>query len=222
MLILSTICAKYTTYHMITVSLDFIGACLSLASTLAFTKEQMIAWPLGFAAASINGYLYAYQGIYADAGLELIYFGLIFYGWYLWLKGGPKHHGVYIRHIKRHEILSLFILGISLSLILGFLLKSQTHSTIPYIDATTAVFSLIGQWMIGKKIIECWLLWFIVDSVYVWLYINKAIPYHSLLMTIYLGVAIFGYINWRKSMLPPINRPNRNKNSRLSSVDDYS
>ena len=180
--------------------LDLTGAVLSFLSTIAFTREHLSAWPLGLLAATINGYLYLHQGIYADALLELLYFGLIFYGWYLWLYGGSAHKGVSIRHITAKESCTLLFIGLATSLTLGFLLNHYTHSTIPYIDATTAIFSLLGQWMIGKKIIECWALWFSVDATYVWLYLNKGIPFHSVLMMIYLCIAIMGYISWSKKI----------------------
>ncbi len=180
--------------------IDLAGAVLSFLSTIAFTREHLSAWPLGLLAATINGYLYLHQGIYADALLELIYFGLIFYGWYLWLYGGSSHKGVSIRHITTIEACSPLFIGLMTSLSLGLLLSHYTHSTIPYIDATTAIFSLLGQWMIGKKIIECWMLWFGVDATYVWLYLNKGIPFHSVLMMVYLCIAVMGYISWYKKM----------------------
>mgnify|MGYP000713545896 CR=1 FL=1 len=70
----------------------------------------------------------------------------------------------------------------------------------PYLDATTTVLSLIAQWMVCKKIIENWILWFVVDAIYVFLYFYKDIPAHGVLLIIYLGLAVAGFIRWRKLM----------------------
>ena len=67
------------------------------------------------------------------------------------------------------------------------LLKNFTDSQIPYLDAITTVLSWIAQWMICKKIIETWFLWFVVDVIYVGLYFYKGIPAHGILLMIYLG-----------------------------------
>lgn len=180
--------------------LDFLGALLSLASTLLYTRENIIAWPVGLLACSINFVLYAKHGIYADAYLEIAYVFITFYGWYQWLYGAKDHASLKIRHIRINEAWLLLSIGIGSSALIGFYLSHYTTSNIPYLDATTTVFSLIGQWLICKKIIETWLVWFVVDGIYVWLYLHKAIPFHSLLMMLYLAIALFGYYRWDKSM----------------------
>jgi nicotinamide mononucleotide transporter len=180
--------------------LDLLGAVLSLLSTLLYTRENINAWPMGLLACGLNFLLYANRGIYADAYLEITYVFITFYGWYQWLYGSKEKTPIHIRHITFHEIILLLSIGAVSSGLIGFYLAHYTDSTIPYLDAGTTIFSLIGQWLICKKIIETWLVWFVVDGIYVWLYMHKAIPFHSILMMLYLGIALWGYYRWRQSL----------------------
>lgn len=185
---------------MLITTLDKLGALLSFSSTWAYTQGKLAAWPIGIIACLVNGYLYCVKGIYADAILECFFIALSIQGWWQWNNDLKSQGELTIRHISMPECTTLLIIGAVMSGVFGFLLHRYTPSTVPYVDATTAIFSLLAQWMIGRKIIECWLVWFVVDSAYVWLYASKTIPYHSALMICYVGIAILGYIRWYKLM----------------------
>jgi len=62
------------------------------------------------------------------------------------------------------------------------------------------VVSLIAQWLMCRKIIETWSLWFFVDACYVGMHYLKGIPMHALVSCIYLGMAIVGYLLWQKQL----------------------
>lgn len=185
---------------MLITTLDKLGALLSFTSTIAYTRGKLIAWPVGILACLVNGYLYIVKGIYADAVLECFFIALSIQGWWQWKKDLRTQGELSIRHISLNESMTLLTIGCLMSGALGFLLHQYTPSTVPYVDAITATFSLLAQWMIGRKIIECWVVWFVVDSAYVWLYASKTIPYHSAMMICYVGIAVLGYIRWHKLM----------------------
>lgn len=182
--------------HALVHSLDIVGSIFSLISTLFYVKADWRAWPIGVCATLLNISLYSYLGIYGDMTLEVLYFFSMFYGWYVWLRGGKNHHAIAISTLTQQSF--LYYLGLAMigSVIVFFLLKHYTNSTVPYLDSITTVLSLIAQYMTCRKILECWILWFIVDAIYVGLYINKGIPFHSVLLMIYLGLAVAGYLRW--------------------------
>lgn len=193
---------------------DLIGAILSLASTLLFAREKIAAWPLGIAACLVNFVLYMDKTLFADAFLQLAYSAISVYGWYHWVHGNSDTPILKIRHATANEIVKLSIMGILISLLIAYYLGYYTQSSMPYFDAFTTVFSLIGQWLISKKIIETWLVWFVVDVSYIWIYIQKAIPFHSALLMLYVGIALWGYSKWRRLMIeegstPPLDAASR-------------
>ena len=60
--------------------------------------------------------------------------------------------------------------------------------------------SLVGQYLLMRKRIENWLVWIVVDIIYVPILWYKQLYPTSVLYALYLGVAVYGYWEWRKSM----------------------
>jgi nicotinamide mononucleotide transporter len=94
--------------------------------------------------------------------------------------------------------------------LLRYLLETFTHSTVALLDAATTSLSLVAQWLMCHKIIITWVLWFITDVLYAAMYLSKNLPFHSILMIIYTGMAIAGYLVWARrykkiSSAPPSN-----------------
>ncbi len=178
--------------------LDIIGAIFAFISTVYYIKADKLAWPFGLVAICINAFLYYQTGIYGDMSLEFIYFISTFYGWYQWTHGGNKRSELPIRNISPALTLKLIIIATVGITIAHFILVHYTNSKVPLLDATTTVLSLIAQWLICKKYIQCWFLWFIVDALYVGLYFYKGIPAHSVLLVVYLGMAVVGFMRWKK------------------------
>lgn len=178
--------------------LDCSGAGLSFLATIAFIRASVVAWPLSLLACSINLILYFRVGIYADTALEIFFFLSTFYGWYQWQRGSALRSQLTITSLPYQTMLNLFaiaLLGIS---IVYLLLCNYTDSRIPFWDASTAVLCIIAQWLTCKKIMQNWILWFVVDVIYAGIYFYKGIPLHALLQGIYLAMAVIGYYNWQK------------------------
>lgn len=182
-------------------ALDFLGTVSAFASTWFYTRINALAWPIGLIAIIIDTGLYFKKGIYGDVFLQFIYIGITFYGWWQWLYGGEKRTKLPVTSISPK--MAMILSGISLIsvVILTFLLKNYTNSQIPYWDAVTTTICLIAQWMTCRKIIQCWILWFIADASYAILYFYKHIPYHAGLQVVYLSMAVVGYLHWRKTKL---------------------
>jgi len=58
--------------------------------------------------------------------------------------------------------------------------------------------SLVADFLMCRRIIQCWHLWFIVDCLFAAMYFYKDIPAHGLLYTFYVGLAVIGYLKWQK------------------------
>ena len=180
--------------------LDVIGAIFSLASTLLYIKANKSAWPISLVAICINIFLYYKTGIYGDMSLEIIYFTLVFYGWYQWAWGGANNTNLTISRITPKLGLLLSAIAFLGTCSLSCILINFTNSQVPYWDNSTTFLSLNAQWMICKKILETWAVWFVVDALYVELYFNKALPFHSTLLIVYCVLAIIGYYRWRSGI----------------------
>jgi nicotinamide mononucleotide transporter len=57
----------------------------------------------------------------------------------------------------------------------------------------------VAQYMMTRKLLENWLLWIAVDVVYIGLFINRQLPLTAILYTVFLVLAIIGYVQWHRS-----------------------
>lgn len=181
--------------------LDVIGALGAFLATIAYIKLSLWAWPISLIAISVDIFLYYQKGIYGDMVLQFVYLTFTAYGWYQWKFGGKEHQGLPITSITLKQALLLLFIAITGISLVFFVLNNYTDSRIPFLDAVTTILSLIAQWMVCRKLIENWILWFAIDSAYLGIYFYKGIPAHALLQLIYLGMAVAGYWYWRKKLL---------------------
>ena len=137
--------------------LDILGAVFSFFSTLFYVLALEICWPLGVVATIINACLYGLSGIYGDMGLEIIYFFLMFYGWYEWRYGGRGKAKREITHLRALTLVKLIVFVLIGVAVTFGILKFYTSSTVPALDSVTTVLSLAAQTMMCLKIIETWI-----------------------------------------------------------------
>ena len=188
-------------------TLDIIGAVLAFVTTILYIRINIFAWPLSLIAICIDMFLYLKKGIYGDTALNCIYLTLTLYGWYQWKYGGNNNSVLSTTSLDSKltlQLLAIAVMGISA---LFYALSHYTNSQIPFLDASTTILSLIAQWMLCKKIIQCWALWFLVDAVYSGIYFYKGIPAHGVLNIVYLSMAVVGYLSWKKQFSIDFDSP---------------
>lgn len=183
------------------INLDVIGTIFGFMSTICYIRINPLAWPIGLVAIICDMILFAKKGIYGDLGLNGIYLIMTIYGWYNWKFGGTNKTELPITNITPAIIKQLRIITLTGIILLALILKFFTNSQVPYLDAITTILSLVAQWLICRKIIQCWHLWFLVDAIYVGLYFYKGIPAHAFLNIVYLSMAITGYYSWKKELI---------------------
>ena len=90
------------------------------------------------------------------------------------------------------------------SIILSFVLKKTGDAT-PFIDAVTTVFSVLGLILTVKRCIEQWYVWFVVNvlSVFMWIeaYMNGSNCFATILMwATYVVLSVYFLFTWKKDL----------------------
>ncbi len=179
---------------------DLIGAILSLICTYLFVKADKRAWIISAFAIPFDAYVYYSSQLYGDMFLQGFYFFSFFYGWYRWCYGGGLSNELPVSCLSINQILFQGLLVVLAIVLLKPLLLPFNPSMIATMDATTTVLSLFGQWLLCQKKIETWFVWFTVDTLYIYLYGFKALPFHSVMACIYLLMAIAGFRSWYQQL----------------------
>lgn len=181
--------------------MDVLGTTLGLLYLYLEMKENIWMWIVGCVMPVIYIFVLYDKGIYADCAMEVYYFFAGLYGFIFWLRGKEKKgKPVEISHAPKKLKSMLWVYALALWMLFGTILKQYTDSTVPYTDGLTTALSIIALWMLSRKYIEQWWVWFVVDFISTGLYIYKGIYGRSILYGIYTSMAIYGYFVWKRRM----------------------
>jgi len=178
-----------------------LGAVLfTLINVWLAVKEKMWTWPTGIVAVLLTFVLYLHQLLYLNAWLQIVYFLLSIHGWYEWLHGGVNKTERRITFASRMTWAVTMPAGVALTLVLFYLERRYAPGgTLPIWDAFTTAFSIVGQYMLNMKIVENWIMWAIVDVIYVFMLINQHLYCLAALNAFLFILCIKGLIDWRRS-----------------------
>lgn len=180
--------------------LEVAGLVFGLLAVLYLIKENILTWPFGIAYVLVSFVIFWEQKLYADFALHVFFLVLNIYGWWYWLRGGKRKDEVKIEVISLRGLLTTVAVSFLGSFVLGFILTGYTDASLPYWDSATTILSFSGMWLTARKKIENWYFWFVVDVLATGIYAYKGIYFYALLYFIYIGLAIAGYLEWRKLM----------------------
>jgi nicotinamide mononucleotide transporter len=179
---------------------EVVGVAFGAVAVFLTVRQNVWCWPLGLVNVAFSAIVFAQAKLYADAGLQLVYVALCLYGWYAWLHGGQDRGPLAVSRTTRAAGALLAAGGVAFAAGLGSFLHRQTDAALPFWDASTASFSLVAQWMQTRKWIENWLVWIVVDTVYVGMYVVKGLYLMAGLYAAFLVLAIAGLLAWRRSL----------------------
>lgn len=142
------------------------------------------------------------KGLYADCAINIYYLVIAVYGYIVWTRhnGKTEKEDKPIIRIRPVTVLVIGCCFVGLWLLMAWFLDRFTDSTVVWLDSFTTSLSVIGMWMLARKYLEQWLIWFVVDAVYVWLYYHKGIYFSGTLYAFYTVMAIFGYQRWKRQL----------------------
>lgn len=181
--------------------LDLLGTVLGFLYLWLEFRTSPWMWVVGCVMPAIYIVVLYQAGIYADCGMEVYYFLAGIYGLVIWLRGKTEQGElVEIRPTPRNMYAWLTLTFVVLFVAIAVFLREFTDSRVPYIDSFTTSLSVIAMWMLSRKYIEQWWVWFVVDAVSSGLYIYKGVYGRSLLYAVYTVMAIYGFYSWRKQM----------------------
>ena len=179
---------------------EIVGVVTGILGVWLTTRQKIWCWPVGLVSVLAFAVVFFRARLYGAMGLQLVYVGLVAYGWYSWLYGGTGHHALTVSRLRRRLAMFLAIGGSIVGVVMGFWLRRQTDEALPYLDGFTTSFSLVAQWMQARKYLENWLVWVVVDLIYVGMGLSQGLTLTAGLYAIYVGLALLGFRDWRRSM----------------------
>lgn len=180
---------------------ETLGFALALAMVVCSIRELHWSWPLAFASSILYFFVFKDSLLYAEAGLQVVFAMLALWGWRQWLlRRDDDTPDVRIHRMSRR---GGWLSAIALALLwplLAFGLMRYTDSDVPWWDALPTALSLIGQVLLGRKLLENWLVWVVVNVISVGLFAYKGLWLTCLLYAIFTVMSVMGWREWRKRL----------------------
>ena len=187
--------------HLVRDPLEVTAVAFGIVSVWLSTRQHIASWPTAIVNVSLFFIIFARERLYADMGLQVVYFSLSVYGWYEWKFGGAGRTELPVSRATRRDALLVIPAGIAGTAILGTILARRTDAALPYLDSATTVTSLIAQWLMTRKVLENWVVWIVVDVVYIAMFLSRGLALTSVNYAVYLGLALLGFVQWRRSLV---------------------
>ena len=181
--------------------LEISAVALTLLAVYLTVRQIIWCWPLGMVSVTLYAVVFYQVKLYADMGLQGLYFILAMYGWWAWLHGGRDHGELSVSLASPRLRWALLVLGGLTGYLLGTTLSRFTDASLPFMDSTLTTFSIAAQWMQTRKLLEAWWVWIAVDVFYVGMFVYKGLYPTAVLYAVFLVLAVMGLREWRRSMI---------------------
>lgn len=186
-------------FGLVTTPLELISFILSLIMVVLNIRQLHWAWLFSILSSGLYALVFLDARLYGDMGLQFVFILTSIWGWHLWLWGERDHHSLKVSRLTikggMYSVLA-WLLGFAL---LAWFLKAYTDTDVPNADGFLTAGSLLGQVLLSRKKIENWLVWIIVDVLYVGLYLYKGLTLTAALYAVFVLLAIIGWRAWSKS-----------------------
>ncbi len=181
-------------------SWEMVAVLLSVTYLLLAIKQSLWCWVAAFISTLIYTILFFDASLLMDSALNLFYLVMAIYGWYSWKYGNGINKNEELEITTYGLAKNLKVIGtlIIVSLILGYIMANYTRADFAYLDTFTTVFAVFTTYTLTKKVLENWLYWIVIDSISIYIYINKGFYLTAILFAFYTVLAFIAYNNWKK------------------------
>jgi nicotinamide mononucleotide transporter len=181
--------------------IEIFGFVTGAACVWLLVVESIWNWPVAIANNLFYIVVFWRAGLYADAGLQVIYIAISAYGWWHWLRGGPRRTHLSVSRLRARDGWPLAAVTAVFSAALALFLARFTPSTVPVWDASTTGLSLAAQFLQARKVLATWWVWIAADVLYIALYLYKGLWLTALLYAVFMAMCVAGLVAWRRSLV---------------------
>lgn len=179
-------------------SLELAAVLFAIAYLLLVVQEKILCWSAALVSTFIFLFIFWQVRLYMESALQIYYIAMAIYGWYHWTRPGEGATSLAISRWNYKQHLAAGML-IAVATILSGSLLGSTDAQLPFLDSFTTWASVVTTYMVARKILENWLYWLVIDSVSIFLYLDRALYFTALLFAIYIIIIFFGWFSWLKS-----------------------
>lgn len=179
--------------------LELTAVVFAVAYLILAVRENILCWFAAGISTVIFLFIFWDVNLYMESGLQVYYLAMAAFGWHQWRQVGDGSTGLQVSmwSMRKHSLVLALIA--MLTLISGYLLNSGTEAKLPYLDSFTTWASVVTTVMVARKVLENWIYWLVIDSVSIYLYIDRELYFTAILFALYIVIIFFGWFSWSKN-----------------------
>jgi nicotinamide mononucleotide transporter len=187
--------------------LEIVAFVLSVATVAFNIRVDPLGWPLAIASSLLYMLLFWSSRLYGDASLQVFFAAVSAWGWWQWLRGtDAEGRALRVRGLSaRGRAWALVAVALAWPATALFL-RRYTDTDVPWWDAFPTAASVVGQWLLGRKYVENWPTWIVVNVVATALFAYKGLWLTVVLYAIFVVMSAIGWRAWLR-LLPGARVP---------------
>lgn len=179
--------------------LEMAGFVLAVGMVVCNWRVNPLAWPLAMASSAIYAVLFAKVGLYGEAALQFVFIAVAIWGWWQWQRArGDDGAPLRVHRLSRRGLFASVAALLLLWPAIALALQRFTDSDIAWFDALPTAGSLVAQVLLGRKIVETWPAWLVVNGVSVGLFSAKGLWLTVVLYAVFAVMSVIGWRMWRR------------------------
>ncbi|MDO7904131.1 nicotinamide riboside transporter PnuC [Pseudomonas sp. K1(2024)] len=178
--------------------LELFAAVLGVIAVWLTVRQNIWCWPIGLVMVVLYSWIFYDVKLYSDMLLQLVYAVLNLYGWWQWTRPDRVEEARQVSRLDTPTLMRGLGVGLLASIALGAAMAHWTDAAQPWLDAALTGFSLVAQVWMAQKRLQCWALWFVVDVIFVGLFLYKGLYLTAALYALFTLIAVRGWVEWRR------------------------
>ncbi|MCO6460620.1 MAG: nicotinamide mononucleotide transporter [Saprospiraceae bacterium] len=198
--------------YILTNRTELIAAFFGIVSVWYSRKNDVLVYPTGIVSVLLYVYICFNHKLYADAGINFYYFIMSVIGWINWTRKKVDEYVYPIAYCNKKEwIVGLSVFFISLFSLI-YVLSHWTDSHTVLGDSLVSSSAVTAMWWMAKRKIENWYAWILSNVVALPLFFSKGLYPTVFQYIIFLILATWGLITWRKLYTQSQSQPTNANN----------
>lgn len=180
---------------------EVLGALLGIAMVVCNIRQIHWGWPLAFVSSALYFLVFWESKLFGDASLQVFFAIMAAWGWSQWLRGlSDDGQALHVQTLSKQATFKLIASCAVLWVLTGLFLLKFTSTDVPWWDAFPTALSIVATFLLGRKYIENWPMWVLVNIVGMALFAYKGLWLTVGLYGVFAVMAVIGWRAWRLSL----------------------
>lgn len=162
-------------------------------------RQNIWCWLCAMVSTAIYVWLFIGARLYMESVLNVFYFIMAVYGWFVWRSGDSDEKSLSVSVWSAVTHFTAILMIVILTVICGYTLTNYTDAAYPYIDSATTFAAIWATFLVARKVLENWWYWLVIDTVSVLIYWSRGLELTALLFVVYVVMIPFGLVSWTRS-----------------------